>query len=869
MLLEIRRAVAKHRIRSRVRLVEGVVGKAFHIRKQLGGNRRIHAALHGTGDKRLPLCQQHGGFLFRHGAPHNVRVPEGVARNLAEDLHDLLLIDHAAVGRAQNRLQQRRCVGHLFRVVAAFDKGGNRIHRSRAVKRDGGNDIVNALRHQIHQHLPHPARLQLKHAGGLARRNQPVGRGIVLRNRFQVKRRLALANLLLGVVQDGQVAQGKKIEFQQPQLCHGVHVILRHDCAVRQRQRHVFRNRLVGNDDTGGVNRHVARHSLQRHGGVDQPFHACRAFIQPFQFRQLQRHRKRDIRLLRHGARHLVNVAVRHPERPPDVAHGCSGGKRAEGDDLRHVVLPVAPPDVGNHLVPAVVAEININIRHADALGVQEPLKEQVKPQRVDVGNAQRIGNQAARARPSPGTDRNILRPRVVHVVLHDQEVVGVAHLQNDRQLVFHALAVCRFRMLRKGDVPLLHALRKARLCLLAQVIRSGFARRAGKFRQIRGGKIEADLAAPGDAAGVCQRLGIRLESHGHLVRILEVELVGCEGGGAPHIDRCVGLDAHQNRLRVCVLAAQVVAVVGGNQRQPAVLCKVDQHGQHGPLLCQPVVLNFDIEMLGTEGFRIPFRSLLCALIVPFCQLLRNLSTQACRQRNQPAMVAAQQLLVDARFVIKALGKGARHHLAQIAVSLVALAEQDQVVGVAVRADGLLKPRVVRHVDLAPDDRLDPCVPARLPECDRAVHHAMVGQRHRLLSAFLHPLRNVRYPARAVQQAIFAMQVQMHESVHVYSFLGWKALGGKTLGRCPKPCPGGFLKEAPWEPPRTFNKGDFGVIIGWGGFCVAICVLQAGRPHPALTRHLPPRRGRLFNGCANITVLLLRLYNFLFLDLYP
>ena len=34
---------------------------------------------------------------------------------------------------------------------------------------------------------------------------------------------------------------------------------------------------------------------------------------------------------------------------------------------------------------------------------------------------------------------------------------------------------------------------------------------------------------------------------------------------------------------------------------------------------------------------------------------------------------------------------------------------------------------------------------------------------------------------------------------------------------------------------------------------------SAIRPHPALTRHLPPRRGRLFNGCANIAILFVRL----------
>ena len=580
-------------------------------------------------------------------------------------------------------------------------------------------------------------------------------------------------------MQNRQVAEREKVELQQSQFRHGVHVVLRDNRSVAQRQRHVLRHALIGNDDARRVNRDVARHSLKGHGGVDQLFHAFGAFVQFLQLGQSERHGQRDVRLLRHCARNCVHVAIGHSERPPDVAHGGSGGKRTEGDDLRNMILPVAPPDIVDHLVAAVIAEVHVDIGHTHALGVEEALEEQIEAERVDIGNAECERDKASRARSSAGSYGDVLRPCIIDVVLHDQEVVLVPHLQNDRQLIFQSLAVLALRMLRKGDMPLFHALRKACFGALAKEGLRALFVGTREFRQVGGIEIEADLAPFGDPAGIFQCLRVRLEGHGHFVGVLEVELVGCERGGSTHIGGGIGLDAHEDCLRVGIPAAQVVAVVGGDQRQVTVLCEVDQHGKHGTLFRESVILNFDIEMLRTEDFGIAQCGLFCAFIVPLCKLFRNLSAKAGGQGDQPAMVAAQKFLVHAGFIIKAFGKGSGDHFRKVSVAFVILAEEDKVVCVAVCACGFFKSGGMRDVDLAPDDGFDARVPARLPECDRAVHHAMVGNCHCLLSALLHSRGDVRDSARAVQQAIFAMQVQCtNPFIHPPC---------KTSGLCPEP----------------------------------------------------------------------------------
>src|SRR5712692_3452757 len=50
------------------------------------------------------------------------------------------------------------------------------------------------------------------------------------------------------------------------------------------------------------------------------------------------------------------------------------------------------------------------------------------------------------------------------------------------------------------------------------------------------------------------------------------------------------------------------------------------------------------------------------------------------REREQPAVQLAQQLLVDARLVVEALAVAGGHELAEVAVALAVHGEEDQVV---------------------------------------------------------------------------------------------------------------------------------------------------------------------------------------------
>ena len=53
-------------------------------------------------DKMFPLCLHHSVFLLAHGTADIICLPERKACQLPEDLHDLFLIDDAAIGHIQN-----------------------------------------------------------------------------------------------------------------------------------------------------------------------------------------------------------------------------------------------------------------------------------------------------------------------------------------------------------------------------------------------------------------------------------------------------------------------------------------------------------------------------------------------------------------------------------------------------------------------------------------------------------------------------------------------------------------------------------------------------------------------------------------------
>ena len=120
-------------------------------------------------------------LLLAHRAAQHVGAAQRVARQDLRRLHDLLLVDHDAVGLAADRLQQRMLVFDPHLAVTAVDEFGNQLHRPRPVKRDQGGDVLDRADLELAAQVAHPAGFQLEHAQRVGLVEQVVGLGVIQR----------------------------------------------------------------------------------------------------------------------------------------------------------------------------------------------------------------------------------------------------------------------------------------------------------------------------------------------------------------------------------------------------------------------------------------------------------------------------------------------------------------------------------------------------------------------------------------------------------------------------------------------------------------------------------------------------------------
>ena len=123
-------------------------------------------------------------------------------------------------------------------------------------------------------------------------------------------------------------------------------------------------------------------------------------------------------------------------------------------------------------------------------------------------------------------------------------------------------------------------------------------------------------------------------------------------------------------------------------------------------------------------------------------------------------MVLFQQLMVHTGLGVKALNEPGTDHFNEVFIPGFIFTQQNQV-AVAVNAGYLVKPGAGSHIHLTADDRLDARLFSCLIKIHTAVHHAMVGDGNGGLAQFLHPVKQLVNAARAVQQAVLRVYVQM------------------------------------------------------------------------------------------------------------
>ena len=292
MRLEIRRPVGNQGVADAVRFVESVAGKGFNQVKNLYRQLLFETLAQGPVDKPLPFLGHQRGDFLAHRLADRIRFPQGIASEVLQNQQHLVLIDDDPVGFIQQFLQAGMGIGNRRAPVLGFNKGVDMLHRPRPVQRNHRRDVVQARRLQFLDIPLHPRAFQLKQVRSLARGQQGKGRLVIQRQPPQVNLDApGLVHQLHRPVQDSQVGQPQKVHFQQTQLRHRIHRILGHHYRAvfippaRPLQRHRLGQRLVGNQDPGGVGADMVDNALQPLGVIHQLMDSFVALIGGLQLR--------------------------------------------------------------------------------------------------------------------------------------------------------------------------------------------------------------------------------------------------------------------------------------------------------------------------------------------------------------------------------------------------------------------------------------------------------------------------------------------------------------------------------------------------------------------------------------------------------
>ena len=376
---------------------------------------------------------------------------------------------------------------------------------------------------------------------------------------------------------------------------------------------------------------------------------------------------------------------VRQAEHATDVTDHRLRRHGAESGDLADRVLAIVLTHILDDTPAVVLAEVDVEVGHRHPLRVQEALEQQRIRQRVEVGDAQRVGDQRAGAGAPAGPYRHAVVLGPVDEVGNDQEVAGEAHLDDGVALELQALVVFRpaLRAHPGVGIELGEADLQPFLGLGDEELVDGHARWNREIGQEVLAQRQFDIAAPGDFQRVFQRFRQVGEQFGHFRLGLEILLFRINlrpPGVAEHI--AFG-DADARLVRPEIVAVHELDRVRGNQRNTGFAGQIGGLLDDGFLLRLAVALNFQIEGAGKDRFPAP-GAFHCQIEVAVEQRFTNIAQMSAGQRDQTIRADfGKPFSTDFGAITTPFDcVGTGQQLAQLTITLTVTDQQQQATGI-------------------------------------------------------------------------------------------------------------------------------------------------------------------------------------------
>ena len=254
-------------------------------------------------------------------------------------------------------------------------------------------------------------------------------------------------------------------------------------------------------------------------------------------------------------------------------------------------------------------------------------------------------------------------------------------------------------------------------------------------------------------------------EERPHLLLALHVRLLPGEAEPPGIVEVGRGPDRQQHVVRLGVLAAEVMRIVGGHDAETQLPAEAQHPLGHHPLVGDAVLLDLEPEAVLAEAAREPLRRGAGLVVAARAERQRDFSGEARGETDHPVGVAGQDLLVDPRPAVKSLTVSDRREPDQVPVPGAVPGEEDQVAVRRRRVGRLLLDAAVAEgeVRLEPEDRPELPGPGLVVKAPRRVEVAVVGDGEAVHAQALHLGHEVRNPVGPVEEGVFAVGVEMDE----------------------------------------------------------------------------------------------------------
>ena len=206
------------------------------------------------------------------------------------------------------------------------------------------------------------------------------------------------------------------------------------------------------------------------------------------------------------------------------------------------------------------------------------------------------------------------------------------------------------------------------------------------------------------------------------------------------------------------------MGVVGDDKGDAGLLVDAQEAGRSSRLFGEGMILEFQEEIAFAHNGEHAESIGLRAVVIAGKDPPGDSPGDAGRKGDKAFVVFLEQVEIDARAVIEAVHVSGGDQFAEIVITGLVFAQKDQVGRFPVQIVGLVKAGAWGHIDFAADDGLDPGFFGGAVKIDHAEHGAVIGDGAGRLAQLLQPFHQTLDPAGAVQETVFGMNVQVHES---------------------------------------------------------------------------------------------------------